>query len=234
MQQPNHITAVYFDLDGTLVDTAPDFVYVLNVLRQQEQLAPLDETLIRNTVSDGARALITLGFGSEFGIKEGDPQFEALKQRLLDLYSDNLAVKSSLFAGLDELLRYLSDEGLAWGIATNKPERYTTPLLAALKLNPHQVICPDHVQQPKPHPESLRLAADTLNCRPQQIIYVGDHQRDIDCGNLAGCPTIAAAYGYVQANDHVDAWQANHIVYSSDELLPLIQNIIEQRSAQQY
>ncbi len=216
------LRAVVFDLDGTLLDTAPDFVFVLNRLREEEGLPPLDPTLIRNTVSDGARALVTLGFE----LQEEDEGFEPLRLRLLELYSEHLAVKSGLFPGIAGLLEFLQQKGLAWGIATNKPELYTTPLLAALGLQPDCVICPDHVSERKPHAESLLLASRLLACEPQQILYVGDHQRDIACGINAGSPTVAAAYGYVHQDDDVSLWQADHIVHQPEDLLPLVRQYI--------
>ena len=212
------LKAIVFDLDGTLLDTAPDFIYALNRLRQEEQLPTLDETRIRNTVSDGARALVTLGFD----LREGEPDFERLRLRLLELYLRHLAVKSCLFPGMSELLLQLRDRGLAWGIATNKPQRFTTPLLAALTIEPQCVICPDHVTHPKPHPESLQLAASQFNCEAGQLIYVGDHQRDIECGREAGCITIAAAYGYISSGDDVDTWRADHRVEDVQSIWPIV------------
>lgn len=223
--QPTHahpIKAVVFDLDGTLLDTAPDFVYVLNKLREEEGLSALDEIAIRNTVSDGARALVTLGFE----LQEADEDFEPLRVRLLELYATHLAIQSAPFEGISELLGFLQQNNLPWGIATNKPEAYTTPLLAALGLTPDCVICPDHVAQRKPHPESMHLAAKLLNCKPEEIIYVGDHARDIECGRLAGCPTIAAAYGYINDHNEIDGWQATHRVNHAQEMIAIIQRYL--------
>lgn len=220
--ESRNIKAVVFDLDGTLLDTAPDFIYVLNKLRAEEGLPALDDTTIRNTVSDGARALVTLGFG----LQEGDDGFEPLRLRLLELYTNHLAVKSTPFAGITELLDFLQDQQLSWGIATNKPEVYTTPLLAALGLAPDCVICPDHVENRKPHPESMHLAAKLLNCAPEEIIYVGDHARDIACGREAGCPTIAAAYGYINNHDDIDSWQATHRVEHAQEMIAIVQSYL--------
>lgn len=216
------IKAVVFDLDGTLLDTAPDFVVVVNQLREQEDLAPMDETLIRNTVSNGARALITLAFE----LDEGDEGFEPLRQRLLDLYLQHLGTDSVPFDGINELLDFLRQQDLAWGIATNKPERYTTPLLKALEINADCVICPDHVSQSKPHPESMHLAAKLLDCHTHEIIYVGDHARDIDCGRDAGCPTIAAAYGYIDHPDHAKQWNATHTVDHASDIIDIVKSYL--------
>lgn len=220
------IKAVVFDLDGTLLDTAPDFIVVVNQLREQENLPPLDETPIRNTVSHGARALITLAFE----LDEGDPGFEALRQRLLDLYLQQLGTDSVPFDGINELLDFLRHHDLCWGIATNKPERYTTPLLKALDINADCVICPDHVSQSKPHPESMHLAAELLNCQTQEIIYVGDHARDIDCGRDAGCPTIAAAYGYIEHPDHAKQWNATHTVGHAGDIIDIVKTYLDTAS----
>ena len=215
------IKAIVFDLDGTLIDTAPDFIAVVNQLRAQEGLAPLPDSAIRARVSHGARALITLAFGLE----EGEAGFEPLKQRLLTLYEQNLGANSHLFPGMADLLQRLSNEGLQWGIATNKPNRFTGPLIDALGLSPNCVICPDHVANPKPYPDSLILAAELLHCEPHNIVYVGDHQRDIECGQRAGSPTIAAAFGYLDDNDVISEWQANHVIDHADQIWPIIKSL---------
>lgn len=214
------IKAVVFDLDGTLIDTAPDFVVVLNKLLLENNREPLPATPIRNTVSHGARALVTLGFGLE----EGDTGYEDLRLRLLELYSQHLADTSKPFDGITELLDWFSARDIAWGIATNKPEVYARPLIKALQLEPSNdcIICPDNVSERKPHPESLYLAGQLLNCAPQEIIYVGDHERDIACGRNAGSPTIACAYGYIENADKINNWQADHIVNHAGELQAII------------
>ncbi len=217
-----NIKAVVFDLDGTLVDTAPDFIVVLNQLLAEEGCAPLPDQRIRDTVSNGARALISLGFD----LDEQDPEFERLRLRLLDLYSGHLAVFSKTFAGIDELLSTLKQHNLLWGIATNKPEIYTTPLLQGLGLTPDCVICPDHVAERKPHPESLHLAAQQLGITPENIIYVGDHIRDIECGRRAGSVTIAAYYGYIDEGDDPAQWQATYNVNSATEIWPIVKKHI--------
>jgi phosphoglycolate phosphatase len=212
------IKAVLFDLDGTLLDTAPDFFTVLNQLRKEEGLAPLPFSEIRKTVSHGARALITLGFQ----INDDDKKFEPLRQRLLKLYEHHLAVETKPFAGILELLNFLEKEKIAWGIATNKPAQYALPIVTAFKLNPACVICPEHVSERKPHPESMHLASKIINCRTDEIIYIGDHIRDIECGNRANSITIAAAYGYIDEADDITQWQADFIVPHADKIKAIV------------
>ncbi|TQV84202.1 HAD-IA family hydrolase [Exilibacterium tricleocarpae] len=216
------LKAVLFDLDGTLLDTAPDFVVTLNQLLAQEGRAPLPAERIRATVSEGARALVTLGFE----LTETDSDFEPLRQRLLAIYRDNLAVHTRLFDGIAPLLQQCTARDLAWGIVTNKPDAYTQPLLQALALAPGVTVCPDHVSQTKPDPEPLLLACTRLNCDTGDAIYIGDHVRDIECGRRAGMPTIAAAYGYLADTGAASQWDADHIAHSATELWPIIEGYL--------
>lgn len=213
--------AVLFDLDGTLFDTAPDFIVVLNQLREQEQLPPLPDATIRSVVSNGARALVTLGFGKD----ESDPAFEGLRQRLLDLYLAHLAEKTVPFPGIESLLDRLAAEDIAWGIVTNKPEAYTVPLMQAFTRlpAPGAVICPDHVSKRKPDPEAVLLACSQIGCEPLEAVYVGDHERDIAAGRNAGMPTIACRYGYIDEGDDPANWGADHLVDSAEEIWPLLE-----------
>ncbi len=219
------IRAVIFDLDGTLLDTAPDFVLVVNKLLQQYQQPALDADLIRAQVSNGAKALVKLAFA----LNEDDPEFEIRRLQLLDLYLQHIADYTRPFEGIESLINKLNQHQIAWGIATNKPARYTLPLMQALNMQPapFSVICPDHVSRVKPDPESLLLASQQLSCTPDQIIYVGDHLRDIECGKRAGSITIAAAYGYIDQNDCADNWQADHLVQSADEIWPIVQRYLQ-------
>jgi len=212
-QQPQ-FDAVLFDLDGTLVDTAPDFISVVNLLRQEENLSPLGDDAIRQQVSNGARALITLAFE----LKEGETGFDAMRQRLLDLYIKNLSVKSSLFEGGDKLLAFLEKNNIPWGIATNKPSLYAVPLIKDLGLNCGSLICPDHVTRGKPDPEALHKAAVELNVPSNRCLYVGDHRRDIEAGKNAGMKTVAALYGYIDDNDSPTDWQADYNINSMTEI----------------
>lgn len=218
------IRAVMFDLDGTLLDTAPDFVVVVNQLLSEQGRPTLPDEIIRAGVSNGSKALIKLAFG----IDEAHTTFEPLRQRLLELYLQHIAVYTKPFPGIENLLEKLAQHQLAWGIATNKPAAYTLPLMAALNMQPApaSVICPDHVRRSKPDPESMLLASTQLGCKPQQIIFVGDHKRDIDCGRDAGSITIAAAYGYVDEGDDPASWNADHCVNHADEIWPIIQQYL--------
>lgn len=211
------LKAVLFDLDGTLVDTADDFVPVVQQLRKESDLPPMDAARIRRSVSNGSRALVTLALS----LREGDAAYEPQRQRLLELYADILGDHARLYAGLHALLETLEARDLGWGIATNKPSAYTTPLLRILKLHPPAgaVLCPDDVQHPKPHPESLLRLCDMLGCEPSEAIYVGDHARDIEAGRRAGMFTIAAAYGYIEEGDDAARWGADAIAHHSTELV---------------
>lgn len=216
------LKAVLFDLDGTLLDTAPDFVVTLNQLLAEEQRPPLPAAAIRATVSNGARALVTLGFQ----VTETDAEFERLRLRLLQIYSENLAINTRPFDGIAQLLQHCRRLGIDWGIVTNKPDAYTQPLLRALALQPQVTVCPDHVEQRKPHPEPLLLACARLDCACDEAIYIGDHRRDIECGRNAGMPTIAAAYGYLAEACEAGQWQADHIAHSAAELWPIIRQYL--------
>lgn len=218
------IRAVMFDLDGTLLDTAPDFIVVVNQLLAEQQRPALAAETIRAGVSNGSKALIKLAFA----IDESNEQFEPLRHRLLELYLAHIAVYTIPFPGINELLDKLADNNIAWGIATNKPATYTLPLMAALDIHPAplSVICPDHVARSKPDPESLFLASKQLGCAPDEIIYIGDHKRDIDCGKGAGSITIAAAYGYVDEGDDPINWNADYCVNHANEIWPIIEKYL--------
>ena len=213
---PNNLKAVIFDLDGTLVDTADEFVIVVQALRAEHGREPMDEALVRSNVSNGARALVMLALDLE----EADPQFETQRLRLLEIYSGVLGDSAKPYPGIEELLAELYDRGISWGISTNKPREYTLPLLEKLSIQPTQrsVVCPDDVTERKPHPEPLYLNCKHIGCAPHEAIYVGDHLRDIEAGRRAGMYTIAAAYGYVEAHDDPADWNADAIVDCSTKL----------------
>lgn len=218
------IKAVLFDLDGTLLDTAPEFVVVVNRLRDEHRLPPLTAQLIRTRVSHGARAMVSLALD----ITEADAKFEQNRLRLLEMYSQSLGEHTTAFGGIIALLSWLEDRDIDWGISTNKPSYLAVPLLEKMKLKPapKTIVCPDHVTQTKPHPEPLLLNCKHLNCQPQQAVYIGDHLRDIQAGNSAGMHTIAAAYGYLNGQEDPKQWRANSIALSSTELQSLIEPLL--------
>lgn len=217
---PKYYQAVLFDLDGTLIDTAPDFVLCLNLLRQEHGLTVLSDTNIRKVVSDGARAMISLAFD----IKEGDVGFEEKKQRFLDLYEQHIAEKSELFSGLKQCLSLCQDQNIPWGIITNKPRKYSELLLTKLGLMDSlaTLVCADDVVNAKPNKEPMLKACNEINLPGERCLYVGDHKRDIDAGKNANMPTIAAAYGYVHNDDEAQSWQADWTVQSGEELNSLL------------
>jgi 2-phosphoglycolate phosphatase len=217
---PKKLRAVIFDLDGTLVDTADEFVIVVQALRAEHGRVPMDEDLIRSTVSRGARALVNVGLDLE----ETHPEFEGQRLRLLDLYSEVLGSSARPYPGIQGLLEKLTSLGIRWGISTNKPRAYTAPLLEKLAIDPApgSVVCPDDVTERKPHPEPLYLNCRQLDCSPFEAIYIGDHLRDIEAGRRAGMYTIAAAYGYIEAHDDPASWNADATANHSEELLQLI------------
>lgn len=212
--------AVLFDLDGTLLDTAPDFIVVLNAMLTDRGRPALPHAAIRAVVSNGSRALVTLGFG----LQPGDDGFEALNVELRERYSRHLAVHTRLFPGLDEMLRGLESRSVPWAIVTNKPSQYTLPLLDALGLAARcaSVVCPDQVTHSKPHPEPMLKACAEMRVDPARCVYVGDHERDIAAGRNAGMQTIAAGWGYIGADEHPRDWQPDFIVDSVSALADLL------------
>jgi N-acetyl-D-muramate 6-phosphate phosphatase len=210
------ISGILFDLDGTLVDTAPDFVRVVNRMLSEDGKTTLPFADIRAQVSNGARALVNLAYG----IDEGHPDYTATRQRLLDLYLADICIDSQLFVGLQTTLDLCARNGLPWGIVTNKPRLYAAPLMDALNLQPAlaSLVCPDDVQNRKPHPEPMYKACTEMGIEPLNCIYVGDHIRDIEAGRAAGMQTVAAAWGYIGQNDDINRWGADIIAATPADL----------------
>jgi 2-phosphoglycolate phosphatase len=208
--------AILFDLDGTLLDTAPDMVGALNRLRAEEGLDALPFAQCRPHVSHGAMRLVTVGFPGVEG--EG---FERLRRRFLDLYAANLADGTSLFTGLDAVLERLETDGVPWGVVTNKPGWLTIPLLESLGLarRARCVVSGDTLTERKPHPLPLLHAAAQTRVAPEHCVYVGDAERDIVAGRAAGMQTVVAAYGYLGADDAPERWNAHGIVQRPGDLL---------------
>jgi N-acetyl-D-muramate 6-phosphate phosphatase len=208
--------AVLFDLDGTLLDTAPDMIVALNQLLTEQHRAPLPYALARTQVSHGSTGLMKLAFPD----LQGD-QFERLRQNFLDLYSARLAVDTRLFEGCAAVLDTLAQRAIAWGVVTNKPAFLTNPLLATLGLTPRAgcVVSGDTLPERKPHPAPLLHAARLLSLPPEKCIYVGDAERDVQSARAAGMPVLLAMYGYLGPDDRPDAWQPDAQIQSPLEIL---------------
>ena len=217
--------AVLFDLDGTLVDTASEFVTVVQQMRRTRNLGELAEDSIRSAVSDGAAGLVSLALDCDPGI----PGFDELRDEFLSAYEAQLGSSAQPYEGLRVLLQELKLQRIPWGVVTNKMRRFAEPLMAAMAFDPpaDALVTPCEVAEPKPHPEAILRCCSLLQCEPHQAIYVGDHKRDIEAGQRAGCYTIAAAYGYLGAEEDPRSWQADKIVSSSLELTTFIRQLIQ-------
>ena len=213
------IEAVLFDLDGTLIDTAPDMAGALNNLLIEEGHEPLPVDQIRPHVSKGGLVLTQLGFASK--VRQQD--IEALRLRFLDHYRAIIAEDSRLFSGMPEVLTHLEGRGIPWGIVTNKPEWLTFPLLEQLQLGERcgVVIGGDTLARKKPDPLPLITAAARLSVDPVDCIYVGDDERDIIAGKAAGMKTVVAAYGYIEPGIETANWNADATVEHATQLLHL-------------
>ena len=208
---------ILFDLDGTLLDTAPDLADALNTLLIENQRSPLPLDDIRPAVSHGGVALVRLGFNME----SSDPAFESLRERLLEVYRENISRRTRPFPGISELLETIEQRGLNWGIVTNKPGWLTEPLLQDLDLFNRAacVVSGDTLDERKPHPAPMLHASRLANSRPEQCVYIGDAQRDIEAGNNAGMQTLVALFGYLQNEDEPHTWNANSMIEHPQDLL---------------
>jgi phosphoglycolate phosphatase len=212
--------AVLFDLDGTLADTAPDLGRALNRLRAERGLEPLPIGIMRAHASSGARGLLKAGFGSA-PESEG---YDALRDRFLELYAENLCVDTRLFDGIPELLSTIEARPLPWGIVTNKAKRFTEPLLRTLAVD-HLAACVvsgDSTPHIKPHPAQLLLAASLLSLPPADCIYIGDDLRDAQAARAAGMRFAAAGWGYLGGGADPRTWDADAVVSHPREVLNVI------------
>lgn len=211
--------AILFDLDGTLVDTAPDMVAILTALQKDNGFEPLPYEVARANVSNGAMGLIRLAFGML-----DDGERSRLHRDYLNRYEQSVCVASTVFPGLTALLDQLDEQCVPWGIVTNKPRRMTEPLLEKLGLR-ERIACTvsgDTLTERKPHPAPLLHACELSGVPAHKTIYVGDAARDIEAGSAAGMRTIAAAYGYITPDDDPYAWNADQIAANPEELTQLI------------
>ena len=222
------LRAVLFDLDGTLIDSAPDLAGACNEMRVERGLAALPYPELRRMVGSGARGMV----GASFGLVPGQPGYEALRDEFLGRYEARMTRETKVFEEMLPVLAWLADEGIRWGIVTNKATRFAAPIVAALGLAARcsTLVCGDTVAHAKPHPAPLLEAAGRLDVVPGDCVYVGDDRRDVDAGRAAGMRTVVAAWGYLGAGDAPAAWGADHLIDRPDELPGLIDGLLNERS----
>ncbi len=216
------IHTVLFDLDGTLVDTAPDLGHALNLQLIRHGKAPLSDAAIRPFASHGSRGLVGLGFG----ITPADANFIAMRDEYLSIYDTVYTRSPVLLPGIADLLQAIENKGLTWGIVTNKPRRFTVGLIESMGLNLENraacVVCGDDAALPKPSPATLLIACEKVNIKPENCVYVGDAERDIIAGKAAGMQTVVALFGYIDVTDKPAEWGADTMIRAPNELLELL------------
>ena len=212
--------AVLFDLDGTLIDSAPDLAGAANDMRVERGLEALPYAQLRTMVGSGARGMV----GRAFGVVPGDAEFDVLRDEFLSRYEVRMARETRVFEAMAPVLERLRANGVPWGIVTNKATRFSEPLVAAMALHTEAatLVCGDTTPHAKPHPAPLFEAARRMGFAAADCCYVGDDLRDVQAGRAAGMTTVAAAWGYLGEGDSIEAWGADHIVQSPAELLTLL------------
>lgn len=213
------IDAVLFDLDGTLIDSAPDLAGAGNQLRLARGLPALPTEHFRPMVGSGARGMVRLALD----VGPQDDTFAALRDEFLRHYEARMTRDTRIFADVDPVLRRLNERALPWAIVTNKATRFSEPLVRALGLHERSVtlVCGDTTPHSKPHPAPLLEAARRIGVAPQRCAYVGDDLRDVQAGRAAGMLTVAAAWGYLGLGEPIHAWGADHVIETPHQLLTL-------------
>lgn len=208
---------VLFDLDGTLVDSAPDLCASLNRIRQSENLAPLPYNVLREFAGSGARGLLKIGFG----ITDQDPRFSELKERFLSDYQNHCAEKVCCFDGIEQTLEEIEKAGWQWGVVTNKFSNFTIPIMKKLGLHDRAcvIISGDETGKLKPHPDNMLVALHKMHALPQETPYVGDDIRDSKAAQTLGMPFAAAAWGYLRQEFPIDEWHTHLVAHHPRELI---------------
>lgn len=212
---------IAFDLDGTLLDTAKDFLYAINILKAEYNLEPCEYREIRSKVSEGAFSLTRYAFGLSDLNEEST---KILGKKLLDIYETCCLKETIPFKGINSLLKEINKANIPWGIVTNKPEFFANKIVKHFfsKLNPNFLICPEHTGERKPSPKGLIRACEINKSKPYNSFYVGDNQIDIEAGKKAKMKTVAASYGYIPEGNSVLDWKAEYIIKTPGELKNII------------
>lgn len=220
---------VLLDLDGTLIDTAPDLVAAVNALRRERSLEEVPLARLRSKCSYGARGML----GAALGLASSDAGYDHARAQFLDQYRARLTAESRPFPGMREALHALTENGLPWGVVTNKVEAYALPLIDAMAFDPPPacVIGGDTAGAAKPDPAPLFLGCERAGLAPQSTIYVGDSERDIAAGRAAGMATIGAAWGYFDADEPIADWGADVIIERPDELPAAVMHLLAVQSS---
>ena len=224
MSFPSISKAVLFDLDGTFADTAPDLAAALNHTRGTRGLPPMPLSEIRPQASHGTRGLFKIGFN----IEPGHPDFDPLRDIFLDYYARNICVHTRLFGDTAELVEELERRGMLWGIVTNKPHRFTVPLMGALGYAERAacLISGDTCARAKPYPDPLLRACEIMGTATRDCLYLGDDLRDMQAAQAAGMRGIIANYGYIGADASVENWHAHGSIDFPSELLQYLGNSV--------
>ncbi len=211
------ISSVFFDLDGTLADTAPDLAAALNQILQERGKPMLQLEAIKPAVSLGGDTMIKLAFG----IHEDDPEFSHLRQRFLEFYDERLHRDTHVFPGIEKVLEYIEAKNIIWGVVTNKPEWLTNPVMEQLRLTERAacIVSGDTTAYRKPHPGPMLHACELAQCAPETAVYVGDALRDIEAGRAAGMKTLAADYGYIAEGENPNDWNADGSISKPEEII---------------
>ena len=220
MPLPSRPRAVFFDLDGTLADTADDLAAPVNAMRIERGQQPMPVAELRPFASTGARGLIAKGLG----VLQDDPDYEAVRLEFLQRYEKDMVVHTRLFDGMPELIERIEAEGLRWGVISNKIERFVRIIVEKLGIADRVAIAygGDSAARPKPHPDLMLLALETTGLQGGDCVYVGDDLRDVVAGRAAGMATVAAAYGYCGDADGPESWGADALIRHPQELAPLL------------
>ena len=208
---------VLFDLDGTLVDSAPDLCASLNRIRRSENLAPLPYNVLREYAGSGARGLLKIGFD----ITDQDPRFPELKERFLSDYQNHCAEKVCCFDGIEQTLEEIEQAGWQWGVVTNKFSNFTIPIMKKLGLYDRAcvIISGDETGKLKPHPDNMLVALNKMRALPQETPYVGDDIRDSKVAQTLGMPFAAATWGYLRQDFPINEWHTHLIAHHPQELI---------------